>query len=277
MSLLVSLAGWIPSVWFWQRLMQAMNQRVGFRDCARAHYCGHLGKYVPGKAFVLIIRSGMMKSRGFSAAAAAVTATFETLLFMGAGLAIGLALFPVTRWPPLLSEWISSPWLMPVIVVTLTAAALPLIAKLATRLAVLITPRDMTAGQSPLRISVKLIACGLAVFVVSWALLGLSLGLTIRAVSDEPLRWAHWPLWTGAVALATSVGFAAILIPGGIGVREGLLIEILRTQPEISSRQAVVASVLLRLIWLIAEILAAVVVYYGLRPRRNESDSPSPS
>jgi uncharacterized membrane protein YbhN (UPF0104 family) len=87
--------------------------------------------------------------------------------------------------------------------------------------------------------------------------------LTIRAVSDEAIDFANWPVWTGAVALATSIGFIAVFAPGGFGVREGLLFEVLRTQPEIGAKQAIVVAVLLRLTWLAAEIIAAIGLYYG--------------
>ena len=49
--------GWLPSVWFWRSLMGSLGGRVTFADAARAYYCGHLGKYVPGKAMVLVIDS----------------------------------------------------------------------------------------------------------------------------------------------------------------------------------------------------------------------------
>lgn len=261
---------WIPSAWYWKRLLREMGQSVEWFDCLAAYYCGHLGKYIPGKATVLIIRAGMLKSRGQSAAVAAVTATFETLLMMGTGLAIGLALFPVTHWPPQWAETIAFPWVMPLLIVTAVIVALPLISFLLTRIATLATPRSLQDPQRPIRISIRTILVGLCAFSVSWGMLGLSLGFSLQAISGSSsgitsLDLTQWPVWTGAIALATSIGFIAIFAPGGIGVREALLIEILQIQPAITEKQAVVVSVLLRLIWLAAEISAAFVLYYLFR------------
>jgi len=267
LAVLAYLAGWIPSAWYWRRLMAELGEDVGWMDTARAYFCGHLGKYVPGKAGVLVIRAGMVKGRGFSAAVAAVTATFETLLLMGAGLAIGLALFPVMNWPPQLAEHVSHPAMMPLLIAAALLIALPIIALLLRRFAAIMTPRDLSGEKRVAGIDSRLVGIGLCVFCVSWALHGLSLGLTIQAVATKPFDLANWPLWTGTVALAASVGFLTIFAPGGIGVREGLLIEILRIQPGVGPRDAVVAAVLLRLVWIVAEITAASGLYFSVKPK----------
>ena len=268
----VYIVSWIPSARYWQLLLHAMGQQAIFSHTIQAYYCGHLGKYIPGKAVVLVIRAGMLKSRGHAASAAAVTATFETLLMMGVGLAVGLALFPVTNWPPQIAGWVSPAWVVPLVITVSVIAALPVISMLLTRISKVMTPKNIhqgSKGDHQIRIPMKLVAYGMAMFLLSWALLGLSLGLTIQAVSNEPFDISNWPIWTGAVSLATAIGFAAIFAPGGMGVREGLLIEILQIQPNISERQAVVVSVLLRLVWLAAEILTAAALYWMYRRTKN--------
>jgi uncharacterized membrane protein YbhN (UPF0104 family) len=71
-----------------------------------------------------------------------------------------------------------------------------------------------------------------------------------------------------------TAGFIAIFAPGGVGVREGVLIEVLKTQPEIDPRQAVAAAFALRLVGFLTEVGLAVVLYYGLAPRsRREASS----
>lgn len=256
------LVGWLPSAWYWRRIMAVFGERVTFADTARAYFCSHLGKYIPGKAGVLLIRAGMLKGRGHSAAVAAVTATFETLLLMGAGLAIGLALFPLTNWPPSIAGRLPHPALMPLGIAAAVGLCLPVIAFLLRTLAAIMTPRDLAGEKRVEKVDVKLVALGLGVFCLSWPLHGLSLGCTLAAFDPELFDLRDWPMWTGAVALSASVGFVAIFAPGGIGVREGLLMEILRIQPGVGERPAVIAAVLLRLVWVTAEILAAGGLYW---------------
>ena len=35
--------GWLPSVWFWRKMMKRLGGQLSYLDTARAYYCGHLG------------------------------------------------------------------------------------------------------------------------------------------------------------------------------------------------------------------------------------------
>lgn len=298
------LLGWLPSVGFWQRLMNRSGGRVGIVDTARAYYCGHLGKYVPGKAMVLVIRAALVKDRGCPAGPAALTAAYETLVFMGAGAAIAAGLSPTLlpsaareRLPEWLRIAISTTWFPPLLVAAVCLASLPLIAKLFAAVSTRIAPRESdVAERSPLedrgrstgptaavpaiesstQIDSRLIAEGLLAFVAGWALHGLSLGCTLRAVSDAPFSLADWPLWTGSVALATVLGFVAVFAPGGVGVREGLLFETLSAQPHIAAHEAVAAAVYLRFVWFVVEMTAACVLFWLAGRSRSGQASRTP-
>src|SRR5690606_24107560 len=94
-------------------------------------------------------------------------------------------------------------------------------------------------------------------------------GCAIEAVSGERSRtfpWEQWGMWTGAAALATSLGFAAVFAPGGVGVRELILMEALTAQADIAGAAALVAPVFLRIVWFGTEIVVACVLYYAVRP-----------
>lgn len=266
LSGVVYLAAWLPSVWVWRELMHSLGETVSFADTARAYYCGHLGKYVPGKVLVPVIRGKMMQERGAHFVPAALTAIYETLLMMGAGLAIGLALLPTTGWPKWLSEMVSHDAIPPIVVGVGCILLLPVISKLLTVIALRTAPAEFREAGRSMRISKRLIAISLAAFVLTWVFQGLSLGLTLRATGDA-FNWSHWPVWTGATSISTSVGFLLLFAPGGVGVREGLLMEVLRFQPDITEKQAIAAAVLTRLVSLFAEIAAAVVLYYLVRPK----------
>ncbi len=265
--------GWLPSVWFWRRMMKRLGGKPRFDDTARAYYCGHLGKYVPGKATVLVVRSAMLKDRGSPVSVSVLTATCETLMMMATGAAVAVMLLPwlvqsdqITTWPAWIQWIVARPWLPAGIVIAGCLVLSPIIAKLLTWLAVKFTPKGITQGESRVRITPQLVMQGLAAFAGSWMLHGLSLGFTLRAVSDS-VDWTALPVWTGGVAGATAIGFAALFAPGGLGVREGLLLEVLRIQPGVTPGQAVVVPILLRGIWFLSEICVAVVLYYFVRPK----------
>lgn len=257
---IVYLIGGIPAVWFWRELMQSFGGTIRFRDALQAYYCSQLGRYVPGKATVLIIRAAMLKNRGLGPASAAVTATAETLIMMGVGLAMTLALSPVIGWPDWIHRLPNTSIMAPIMIFLLCLAALPVISFLLTSLSVRMTPAEMRSSEEKRRIPAKLIACGFVAFTLTWILFGLSLGFTIRSISGLPLDLENWPLWTGAITAATAIGFLAIFAPGGIGVREGLLLLILSLH--IPEKQAIAAGILLRIVWFVAEITLSSLLYY---------------
>ena len=73
-------------------------------EVAKAYYCGHLGKYVPGKAGVIFIRAAMLKSHGVPLGPGALSAGYETLASMAAGAAVGFALLPYAVDPEVLAR-----------------------------------------------------------------------------------------------------------------------------------------------------------------------------
>ena len=270
-AVIAYVVGWLPSVWFWQRLLKLHGYDVGFAAAARAYYCGHLGKYIPGKATVLVIRAGLLKASGVSPAAAAITATYETLGSMGVGVAIAAALLPVllpTTGDLSVPKWIlearSTPWIVPTILAVGGAVLLPVIAKLSTKVAQKLTPdsmlSDAEAASTP--ITSRFLLLGAIALSIGWCFHGISLGCVIRSIIPDGLSADRFPFWLAAVSLSTAVGFLMIFAPGGLGVREGLLMEALRLQPEFTDQQGVEIAVILRCVWFATEVLAAIVLYY---------------
>lgn len=62
-----------------------MGQRPWKRASLRAYFVGHLGKYVPGKALVVVIRTALIRSRRVDATVAATSVFVETLTLMAVG------------------------------------------------------------------------------------------------------------------------------------------------------------------------------------------------
>ena len=260
--------------------MRSVGGRVSFLAAARAYYCGHLGKYVPGKATVLVIRAALVKDNGCRVSAAALTVTYETLAFMGVGLIVTCALSPVvlseSQWallPAPLPQLRDVPLLTATAVISVVVVLMPVLSRLFTKVAVAVTPRDVAGNDPNIKIETRLLLAGVLAFFGAWLCHGLSLGFTLSALSSRPLNLTDWPVWTAAVSGATSIGFFVLFAPGGLGVREGLLIEVLRVHPAIGQQQAVAAAVLLRAVWLVTEIVAAGVLYYGIRPATHHDEN----
>ncbi len=271
---LAYFAGWLPSVWFWRALLRKLRQPLEMSTAVRAYYVGHVGKYVPGKALVLVIRGGLVKDAGVNPVLAGVTAAYETLVFMAAGAALALGLAPLafgkTFWshlPAGLSWLRDQPVLLPLIVALATFATTPFSAWLFTKIGRKAMPSQASETAPPPAISAGLISQGVAVASLGWACHALSLGFVLQSISKHPFDLGQFPVWLAAVSLSTVGGFVVLIAPGGLGVREGLLIEALKDQPQIGPTLAVVAAGLLRALWFVTELIVALILY--VTPKRS--------
>jgi glycosyltransferase 2 family protein len=79
---------------YWYRLLRSAGQKPTFLGAVRAHYVGQMGKYLPGKAWALILRSSLVSSSEVSVGVAVQTSFYEVL----AGMAVGASLAVVLFW-----------------------------------------------------------------------------------------------------------------------------------------------------------------------------------
>src|SRR5258708_1681166 len=73
------LAGLCFSLYFWVHLLRVLGQKPRWPMAIRAYFIGHLGKYVPGKAWALLLRTTLSGGPNVRLSAAALTAVYETL------------------------------------------------------------------------------------------------------------------------------------------------------------------------------------------------------
>ena len=108
----------------------------------------------------------------------------------------------------------------------------------------------------------RLLGQGLLWSVCGWILMGLSLLSVVRAFDHAGalslFTLGLAPVVIASVALATVAGFVVAVLPGGLGVREWVLMSALA--PALGSDRAVVASLCLRLVWVVAELVAAAIL-----------------
>jgi uncharacterized membrane protein YbhN (UPF0104 family) len=268
LATLASAAAWLPSAWYWRKLVASLGAAPPWPQVLRSYYCGHLGKYLPGKAAAIVIRAALIRDAGVPAAVAALTVTVESLTYMWAGTLLVVLLFPSLA--PHLPVWVSvgtaDPLLRAALVLLVLcggAAGMAVLTRSYDRLAALFRSGHPESIPARHAVPVQTSLMGVAVFLPAWWIQGLTLGLTIQAVSPEPVSWGDWPFWTATSAVALVGGFVAVFTPGGLGVREGLLMELLAQQ--LGPHEAVLVAVLMRGVALAGEILTAGTLYWGVR------------
>lgn len=251
---LLYLASLAPSGLFWRRLLIAMGQSPGRFETLRAYYIGHLGKYVPSKALVIVLRAGLIRSNRVDTTLAAVSIFYETFTMMAVGAMVaGAVIVVMFRHQTTLALIAAGMAVM---------AGLPVLPPVFQRLARLagIGRKDPTVTAKLAQVSYGTVAGGASGIALGWVLTGLSLWAALRAggfASNEGTLH-DMGLCVATAALAVVAGFLT-LMPGGAGVREFVLIELLASP--FGEAGALVSALVARLVWLVAELVISGILY----------------
>ena len=260
----------IPMATYWYVLNRTMGQTATWWSTLRAHCLGQLGKYVPGKAFVVIMRTGALKTTVPKHVTIVATTVFiETFTLMAVGAALAALL--------ILWNFAQHRYLLILATLLLVIAGIPtwppLLRGIVSRLRSSSLTRELQSALQAYRWQTMI--SGWILSFVSWCLIGLSLECVMRAlpISNElPTTWQLWPRLTASASLSVVAGFLS-LIPGGLGVREAVLDQLLK-QP-FGPLVAFTVPVVLRLIWLLTELMLSVILYIGGRRHMREASPPS--
>jgi uncharacterized membrane protein YbhN (UPF0104 family) len=266
------VVGLVPMAWFWHRALAAMGQPAPWPAVLRAYFFGHLGKYVPGKALAVILRVATVRKWVSSIRIAIVSALLETLIMMSVGAFLAAALSGIVlQLRPALAS------LALAIAIAVGLPTLPPVARWLARIGAARlkqaddeedsnSPADSSDIEAGLRgVNLRLLATGWLAACICWLLLALSLWATLRAIGVNDIEpVANLPLLVAVVAFSVVAGFASML-PGGLVVRDALLLELLA--PHVGLANALVAAVLMRLVWLVSELAACVILYIAAKLR----------
>ncbi|MFO0911223.1 MAG: lysylphosphatidylglycerol synthase domain-containing protein [Isosphaeraceae bacterium] len=252
---------------FYGLILRKSPSPIPHGAAVRAYLISHLGKYVPGKAMVVVMRVALSTPSGARAATAAIATFYETLVMMASGsvlAAIGFALSrPLQRDPLLLSAALAVAFL-----VVVDPWVFPRVSR------VVMKPlRGMGLGADP-HYDRILLVMGLLLSGLGWILMGMSQVAVVHAIRPSGIPISAWPLATAGVALGTVAGFVVALLPGGLGVREWVLM--LTLAPALGQDDAVIAAILLRLTWIAAEAVAGALGAV-IRPGTVQAGDPEPT
>ena len=189
---LLYLAGLSAYGVFYERILRASATPIRLVPALRAYLVSHLGKYVPGKAMVVVMRSGMVVPFGARASTAAIATFYETLVMMAAGGMIAAAGFAMASGSGRVS--VTVPGWGPLELPLYRLSALSGLG-LGLAFVVVVSPPvfDRLAGLISLpipgvgpdalpRLSGGLLERGLLWSSIGWILLGLSLLAVVRSM-----------------------------------------------------------------------------------------------
>lgn len=244
-------------VLLWRHLVSRLGGRLTAVDAHRIWYFGNLARYVPGKVLQLAGTAYLARAKGVGTVLTVGSVVVAQLFVIVAGLALA--------------------------VVGLPGPALPLPGGPAAGLAVagglallLLTPlfdrahrlglRLVGQGEAHVRVPMTTRVALLCGYLAAWIVFGLGFALFVRAVADPGT--GSTATLMGICAAGYLAGWAAVFVPGGLGVREGVYALLLA---EVLPGPVAAAVAVLSRIWLTAlELLVALLLAlrYGIRDLR---------
>lgn len=200
----------------YRTLLQAYAHAPQWRAMLAVAWVPPLGKYIPGKVAALMAAMALLKRFSIPTAVAVSVVLVLDGLAVLAGLISGL---PVLYWEPVrnIVPWA---WVVCIPVIVIGVMCLwpgifgRLINTLLTRLGKSPLPRLPTAREYLIPV--------LCAFL-QWGLAGLSLMWMVESITDQD-QWSRLPLYISFAALSQTIGYLALFAPGGIGVREAILL-----------------------------------------------------
>jgi uncharacterized membrane protein YbhN (UPF0104 family) len=264
-SALLYLAGLFPSAIFWHRLLLAIDQPVTLGESIRAYYIAQLGKYVPGKWMVILLRRVLLRDPKVEHTVVAASVFFETFTMLAVGAAISMIVLLIwhTSQSILILASAGS-------VVLLGAPTIPWLFEFLLR-KLGVTRLNPSAGRKFRKVSWNLLIFGWLAMGGGWLLQGASLWATLRGLGATDAGPLHeLSLHTAAVALSVVAGFLS-QIPGGLAVREWVSAQLI--QPMYGESMAIVSAIIYRLVLVVSEVSISIILYLaGWRwmPRASE-------
>lgn len=212
LSILLLCAGFVAEARVWKVTCGKFGYPISLSDSFASIGLSVFGKYIPGKVWLIMGRAGYLNQHyPYSIKKLAYVALVSQLLIIWIGLGIGLigiwnlSLFTTPVQWALMALWLISSLIL----------IHPFVHDMVNVLVGRITRGKVELPVLSLRAGITLIPT----YLIRWLLFSVSFYCAMQALSDITLPW-----YTAAVfPLAGTLGLLVFFIPGGIGVREGII------------------------------------------------------
>lgn len=246
------LVGCLPpmlTVLAWRRLLADLGSPIHLAPAGGIFLVGQLGKYVPGSVWAIVAQAEMAARLHVPRQRTALTGLLNVGLAAVCGFIVGLPALPLlltrgstasTGWAVLLA--------VPVLVLVLWPRLLNRLIGFGLRL----------LRRPPLehRLSGRAVVFVVVCFCLSWTFSGIAVYILSRGLAGPDTDQGRLVLSTvSGFALAAALSMFTVVLPAGVGLREGLLVLLLG--PVISLPAAAAVVVVARFLTVVIDVVFA--------------------
>lgn len=247
-AFLLALLAPVFSLLGWRVLLADLGTRLALPPSASVFFVGQLGKYLPGSVWSVVAQADLGSRLGVPRRRMGVVGLLSIMLSVITGAILG-----VPAVPSLLarSEEFRWWWFLPALLLLL-----------------LLWPRLLNRGiaqllrllrREPLehRLTTPAIALTAMWFVLAWGGAGSSVFVLAHAMAPDASLGALVVTSVCGFTLASAIGMFSVIVPAGVGVRDGILALLLAALMPFPAAFAIV--VISRFFSVVADVLVAAV------------------
>jgi uncharacterized membrane protein YbhN (UPF0104 family) len=243
----------------WRVVLAGFGSPLPMRVAAKVLFMGQLGKYVPGSVWAFAAMMELARDHGSPPRRTFGATVVALVTSLGCALALAAVTLPLTSQEVARQTWYLMA-LIPLIVVGLHPRVLTFGLNLMLRIARR-EPLDRVSGSAMLAAAAWTMVGWLFYAVHIWLLLG----------DMRPGGPSLFAVAAGAYALAWVTGLLTVIVPAGIGVREGAMVLVLA--PVLDAPRALVIAIVSRLAFTLADVLWAGLGFLLARSQAPEESS----
>lgn len=210
-SFLFLFIGFVSQVFCWKKILETSDYDVSFRKCLAGHGLSVFGKYVPGKIWTIIGRAVYVSEKDhLPVSTLSALSLNEQFISIWVGLIFGITgLFLLHGFR--LSGWVS---LLLWVGLTIIIFGTPLY----NAVEYFIKSLLKKSIKLPI-ITLKIVRSIIPWSIVIWASWSIGFYFLVQGLTTVHVPWSI----AFGFPLAAILGIMAFIIPGGIGVREGII------------------------------------------------------
>jgi glycosyltransferase 2 family protein len=239
----------ILTVLGWRILLSDLGSPLHLAPAGGIFFVGQLGKYLPGAVWSIVAQAEMGARLDIPRRRSAIVAFITVAIAAICGLIVGLPALPllITR-----DDTTATGWTLLLVVPLLAVVLWPRLLNWGIATVLRVLRREQLEHQ----LSGRAVLSATALFIGAWLSSGLHVLVLARATGTGYDGGQLVLATISGFALASSLAMFSVVLPAGVGVREGLLVLLLGPVTSTSAATAVV--VLSRFLTVSADVVFAL-------------------
>jgi|APSaa5957512622_1039677.scaffolds.fasta_scaffold36981_3 glycosyltransferase 2 family protein len=245
-SLLFLLIFYLFHTFVWIQILKKQGYTVNFKEAFKIRSISEIGKYTPGKVWHIIGRTYLSSKLKIPKITTLTSMVIETLLMLiSAGFFI--VLFSLN------SQDFKTILILILTILGLLAIRTKYFERVLNKL--LKKTRKIT-NEIKINISLKFTLLLLVFYLFGWLIIGHSLFFIIKSIYPQ-IDYSLIFIISGIFAASWALGYISFLTPGGLGVREGIMVLLL--YPYLPNALATIVPIIIRLLTILTELVLAAI------------------